>query len=194
MAAKVEAARERLHDNDSYAWTRQQAAHLRARRFSAFDLDHLIEATLELGDVQREAMLSNARVVLEHAPEARAQPRDGPENGWRATVREHRARLELRTTPYLSQALQDELPRVYTIAPCNAEARYATTASLPRPTPSPPPAPTPSTRSPPTGGAKPPQLLEHLRDGPARRGRDWLFPSFWGLRRVDCHFCEAPGL
>jgi hypothetical protein len=79
MAAKVEAARERLHDNDSYAWTRQQAAHLRARRFSAFDLDHLIEATLELGDVQREAMLSNARVVLEHAPEARAQPRDGPE-------------------------------------------------------------------------------------------------------------------
>ena len=66
MSTKVEAARERLHDDDFYAWTRQQAALLRARRFNALDLDHLIEATLELGDMQREAVLSNARVVLEH--------------------------------------------------------------------------------------------------------------------------------
>ena len=48
MATKVEAARERLYDDDFYAWTGQQAALLRARRFNALDLDHLIEATLEL--------------------------------------------------------------------------------------------------------------------------------------------------
>ena len=35
MATKVEAARERLHEDDFYAWTRQQAALLRARRFAA---------------------------------------------------------------------------------------------------------------------------------------------------------------
>ena len=61
MATKVEAARERLYVDDFYAWTRQQAALLRARRFAALDLDHLIEATLEMGDMQREAVLSNAR-------------------------------------------------------------------------------------------------------------------------------------
>ena len=40
MATKVEAARARLYDQDFYAWTTQQAAHLRARRFNALDLDH----------------------------------------------------------------------------------------------------------------------------------------------------------
>jgi hypothetical protein len=66
MATKVEAGRERLYDDDFYAWTRQQAALLRAKRFDALYLDHLVEAVEELGDVEREAVLSNAWVVLEH--------------------------------------------------------------------------------------------------------------------------------
>lgn len=44
MATKVEAGRERLHDEDFYAWTKRQAALLRARRCNALDLDHLVEA------------------------------------------------------------------------------------------------------------------------------------------------------
>jgi len=40
MAPKVEAARERLYDDEFYAWTRQQASLLRARRFDALDLGH----------------------------------------------------------------------------------------------------------------------------------------------------------
>lgn len=121
MATKVEAASKRLHDEDFYAWTREQAALLRARRFSALDLDLLIEAIEELGDVQREAVLGNARAVLEHLLKlAHSFARD-PRNGWRATIREHRARLELQLTPRLRQALHDELDRVYTIARRNAE-------------------------------------------------------------------------
>jgi Domain of unknown function DUF29 len=119
MATKVEAARERLYDDEFYAWTRQQAALLRARRFNALDLDHLIEAILELGDVQREAVLRNARVVLEHLLKLAHSPATEPRNG--ATVREHRARLELQITPRLRQALQDELERVYAIARRNVE-------------------------------------------------------------------------
>jgi hypothetical protein len=121
MATKVEPARERLYDQDFYAWTRQQAAHLRARRFNALDLDHLVETVEELVDVQREAVLSNARVVLEHLLKLAHSPATDPRKGWRATVREHRARLELQITPQLRQALQDELERVYAIARRNAE-------------------------------------------------------------------------
>ena len=120
MATKVP-ARAPLYDDDFYAWTRQQAALLRSRRFGALDLEHLIAATLELGDMQREAVLSNARVVLEHLLKLTHSPAQDPRNGWRATVREHRARLELGLTPRLREALQDELARVYAIALRNAE-------------------------------------------------------------------------
>ncbi len=120
MATKV-SARAPLHDDDFYAWTRQQAALLRSRRFGALDLDHLVEAIEELGDMQREAVLGNARVVLEHLLRLAHSPAQDPRNGWRATVREHRARLELGLTPRLRQALQDELRRVYEIARRNAD-------------------------------------------------------------------------
>jgi Domain of unknown function DUF29 len=119
MATKVP-ARERLYDDDFYAWTRQQAALLRSRRFGALDLGHLIEAVEELGEVQREAVLSNARVVIEHLLKLAHSPAQDPRNGWRATVREHRGRLELGLTPRLRQALGDELTRVYAIARRNA--------------------------------------------------------------------------
>jgi hypothetical protein len=107
MATKVEAARERLHEDDFYAWTRRQAALLCARRFAALDLDHLIEAILEAGDMQREAVLSNARVVIEHLLKLAHSPAHDRRNGWRATIREHRARLELGLTPTMRQAVQD---------------------------------------------------------------------------------------
>jgi hypothetical protein len=121
MATKVEAAGGRSYEDDFYAWTREQAALLRARRFGALDLDHLTLAILEAGDMQREAALGNARVVIEHLLKLAHSPAKDPRNGWRATVREHRARLELGLTPTLRQALQDELPRVYAIARRNAE-------------------------------------------------------------------------
>jgi hypothetical protein len=121
MATKVEAARERLYEDDFYAWTREQAALLRARRFAALDLDHLTLAILEAGNMQREAALGNARVVIEHLLKLAHSPARDPRNGWRATVRKHRARLELGLTPTLRQTLQDELPRVYAIARRTAE-------------------------------------------------------------------------
>ena len=121
MATKVNAALERLHDQDFYAWTRQQAALLRAGRFGVLDLEHLIEAVEEMGDMRREAVLSNARVVIEHLLKLAYSPARDPRSGWRATIREHRARLELQITPRLRLELQDELGRIYTIARRNAE-------------------------------------------------------------------------
>lgn len=65
MATKAP-PRASLYEHDFYAWTRQQAALLRSKRFGALDLERLTEAIEELGDMQREAALSNARVVIEH--------------------------------------------------------------------------------------------------------------------------------
>jgi Domain of unknown function DUF29 len=81
MATKVDAALERLHDQDFYAWTRQQAALLRAGRFGALDLEHLIEAVEEMGDMRREAVLSNARVVIEHLLKLAHSPAEDPRSG-----------------------------------------------------------------------------------------------------------------
>ena len=78
---------------------------MRARRFAALDLAHLIEGILEAGDMQREAVLSNARVVIEHLLKLAHSPAHDPRNGWRATIREHRARLELGFTPTMRQAV-----------------------------------------------------------------------------------------
>lgn len=121
MATRIDSAGERLYDEDLYAWTRQQASLLRSRRFGALDLEHLIEAVEAWADVQREAVLSNARVVIEHLLKLAHSPADDPRNGWRATVREHRARLELQLTPRLRQALHDDLERIWAIARRNAE-------------------------------------------------------------------------
>jgi Domain of unknown function DUF29 len=121
MATKVEAQAERLYEDDFYAWAREQAGHLRARRFAALDLPHLVEEVEELGDAKRDAVLGNARIIIEHLLKLERSPARDPRNGWRATVREHRARLELQLTPRLRQMLQDELDRVFAIARRNAE-------------------------------------------------------------------------
>ena len=156
MATKVEAAGGRLYEDDFYAWTRQQAALLRAGRFAALDLDHLTLAILESGDMQREAVLSNARVVIEHLAEARPQPLPDPRNGWRATVREHRARLES-ASRLISPPSRPKraAPRLHDRPPQRrgraARPRRAAAADA-----LPTPARTPPTSSPPTGGRDPP--------------------------------------
>ena len=67
-------------------------------------------------------MLNNARVVIEHLLKLDHSPAQEPRNGWRATVREHRSRLEVDLTPRLRQVLAEELPRIYGIARKDAAA------------------------------------------------------------------------
>jgi hypothetical protein len=93
---------------------------------------------------------SGASLKLAHSPAA------DPRNGWRATVREHRARLELQITPRLRQTLQDELERVYGIARRNAEGTLRDHGDPAAADALPATCPTPSIRSPPTGGREHP--------------------------------------
>ncbi len=115
MATKL-ASKPGLYERDFYVWAEEQAALLRARRFDALDLDHLIEEVEGLADAKRSAVLNNARVVMEHLLKLGSSPATDPRNKWRATVREHRNRLEADLTPRLAQLLEEELPRWYGLA------------------------------------------------------------------------------
>jgi hypothetical protein len=115
MATKL-ASRPGLYESDFYVWAEEQAALLRAKRFDALDLDHLIEEVEGLADTKRSAVLNNARVIMEHLLKLEYSPATDPRNKWRATVREHRNRLEADLTPRLLQVLDDELARWYGLA------------------------------------------------------------------------------
>jgi hypothetical protein len=116
MATRIKTAPKELYKDDFYVWTERQAALLRARKFEELDLDNLIEEVEGLGDTKLSAVLNNARVVMEHLLKLQHSPATDPRNGWRASVRDHRARLEIDLTPGLRQILEEELPRVFRIA------------------------------------------------------------------------------
>ena len=116
MATRIKPARKDLYEEDFYVWTQRQAELLRARKFEDLDLEHLIEEVAELGDTKLSAVLNNARVVMEHLLKLQHSPAADPRNGWRATVLEHRSRLEVELTPRLTQIMDAELPRMYRLA------------------------------------------------------------------------------
>jgi len=111
-----------LYEDDFYVWTERQASLLRAGRFEALDLDNLVEEVEGLGDAKRSAVLNNARTVIEHLLKLQHSPAIDPRKGWRATVLEHRSRLEVDLTPRLRQVLAEELARMHHLARRGAAA------------------------------------------------------------------------
>jgi hypothetical protein len=122
MATELRAASTKLYDADFYVWAVEQAELLRAGRFDALDLDHLIEEVEGLADIKLSAVLNSARVVMEHLLKLQYSPASDPRNGWRASVREHRRRVETDLTPRIAQIFADELPRLYRMAREDAQA------------------------------------------------------------------------
>ena len=122
MATRVKPAAKNLYDEDFYVWAGRQADLLRARRFDDLDLENLIEEVEGLADTKRSAVLNNARVVMEHLLKLQHSPATDPRNGWRATVREHRRRLQTDMTPRLHQILLEEVAAQYRMARDDAAA------------------------------------------------------------------------
>jgi Domain of unknown function DUF29 len=116
MATRMRSVEKDLYDKDFYVWALNQAELLRAKRFKTLDLDNLIEEVEGLADVKRSAVLNNARVVMEHLLKLQHGPTQDPRRGGRASVVEHRARLEVELTPRLRQILDEERPCIYGIA------------------------------------------------------------------------------
>ena len=116
MATRIKPATKSLYEKDFYIWAERQAALLRARRLDDLDLDNLIEEVEGLADTKRSAVLNNARVVMEHLLELQHSPAQEPRSGCRATVLEHRSRVEIDLTPRLQKILEEELPRLHRLA------------------------------------------------------------------------------
>jgi hypothetical protein len=137
MATKLKQRAARLYDTDFHAWAEEQAARLRARQFDTLDLDNLIEEVEGLAGAKLSAVLNSARVVMEHLLKLQHSPATEPRNKWRASVREHRRRVQTDLTPRIEQILAKELPRFYVMARDDAAAgmrdhdEYAAAAGLP---------------------------------------------------------------
>jgi len=122
MATKVQAKPAELYEADFYVWALAQADLLRARRFDALDLDNLIEEVEGLADTKLSAVLNGARVVIEHLLKLEFSPATDPRNTWRASVREHRRRVQTDLTPRIERLLADQLSRTYAMARDDAAA------------------------------------------------------------------------
>ena len=98
-----------LYDHDFYAWTQQQAAQLRARKWRDLDYDNLAEELEALGKRDRRELEYRLEVLVMHFLKWRYQPeRRERSRGWRSTIREQRRRLArlLRDSP----SLRSEVP------------------------------------------------------------------------------------
>ena len=122
MATKLGDRAAKLYETDFYAWAEEQAVRLRARQFDALDLDNLIEEVEGLADTKLSAVLNSARVVMERLLKLQQSPATDPRNSWRASVREHRRRVQTHLTPRIEQILADELPQCYGMARDDAAA------------------------------------------------------------------------
>jgi len=97
MATQVKPAPEKLYDEDFYVWSQEQAELLRAGRFDALDLEHLIEEVEDLGGSLERSVRSRARRIMEHllaavlagAGSAPRLARDDPDPTQRAPRRSH---------------------------------------------------------------------------------------------------------
>jgi Domain of unknown function DUF29 len=121
MATRIKLTAKDLYEQDFYVWARDQAALLRAGRFDALDLEHLIEEVEDLAGSMKSAVRSRATTVMEHLHKLQHSPAQSPRLAWRQTIRTQRTRLLNDLTPTLQRHLAEQLPDLYARARHDAE-------------------------------------------------------------------------
>jgi hypothetical protein len=104
-----------LYDNDFFAWTRQQAALLRARAANSnvLEWDRLADEIEELGRYQSRACeIQVAQILLNFLKLSLARDR-GPERVWRAELVSCRIGMRRHLSPSLKARLQGEVEDQY---------------------------------------------------------------------------------
>jgi hypothetical protein len=102
-----------LHRTDFFAWTREQAARLRAlppeARGNGVDIENVAEEIEGLGGSQRSAVRSQMRNIAYHLLKLEFLPGRMPHGHWRREIRGFRGDLdqELRDSPSLRQHLDE---------------------------------------------------------------------------------------
>jgi hypothetical protein len=121
VATRVKATAKDLYDADPYAWAQEQAALLRAARFDALDLEHLIEEVEDLGEALGRSTRLRVMTIIEHLLKLQHWPKSAHRLAWRDAVRRERTELLDELTPTLRRRLGDHLPELYARARHDAE-------------------------------------------------------------------------
>ncbi|CCR35339.1 DUF29 domain-containing protein [Salmonella enterica] len=96
------------YEADVVAWAQEQAALLRAGRFSELDIANIAEEIEDVGKSEKRELASRMAVLLAHLLKWKFQPgRRG--SSWQRTIKEQRKALGLhiKATPSLKVALSD---------------------------------------------------------------------------------------
>jgi hypothetical protein len=106
-----------LYQTDYYAWTKQQAAALRAlaeqRVNSPLDLENLAEEVESLGRSDWRAARSQIQRAIEHLLKLEFSPAREPRAQWLDSIDSSRNELIDLLTPVLRREVEDDLANVY---------------------------------------------------------------------------------
>jgi hypothetical protein len=102
------------YETDFYRWTQAQAAHLRAKAWTALDIDHLAEEIESLGASDRRALRSQLIRLSQHLLKWRYQPQHRGES-WQQSIADARLQIELilEDSPSLHNFLPEALAWAY---------------------------------------------------------------------------------
>ena len=101
------------YERDFYAWTQDQAAHLRNIRPNTLDWENLAEEIESLGRTERTEIASRLNILVVHLLKWQFQP-EARSYSWRGSIVEQRSRLRrvFRESPslktYPAQVLDEE--------------------------------------------------------------------------------------
>jgi hypothetical protein len=96
------------YETDIVAWANEQAALLRAGKFSQLDIEHIADEVEDVGKSEQRELANRMAVLLAHLLKWQSQPeRRG--KSWQGTLREQRKMIlrRLAKTPSLKACLSD---------------------------------------------------------------------------------------
>ncbi len=102
------------YEKDFHAWTLENAALLRQRRFAEIDVENIAEELENMVRGERHELLNRLAVLLAHLLKWRFQPaRRG--NSWKYTIEEQRRRIKrlLDENPSLTSRLEKAFENAY---------------------------------------------------------------------------------
>jgi len=116
-----------LYEADYLSWIEATADALKRRDYGAIDWENIIEEIEDMGRRERQSLKSNLVILLLHLLKWQFQP-DKQSNSWKASIVEHRQRLEdsVEASPSLKPYLETLLAQAYS----NAVERAAAETGL----------------------------------------------------------------
>ena len=113
MATRIKPADAAPELDDFYAWSKGQAALMRAGRFADLDLERLIEEIDDLGESLYRSACSRVRTIIEHLLMLPFSHAGWRRPGWIETLYTQRTELEGELTPSLRPRVEQALARLH---------------------------------------------------------------------------------